>query len=76
MRNRYFQKNGRVLSVSIGIYFNDKREYLKKIKAIKQVLELDLNEKNGDIIKVKASARLVTCEDESRFEDNDFQSYV
>lgn len=31
--------------------------------AIKQVLELDLNEKNGDLVKVKASARLVTCED-------------
>lgn len=77
MRNRYFQKNGRVLSVSIGFFnFDEIREYLLNLKAIKQVLELDLNEKNGDIIKVKASARLVTCEDESRFEDNDFQSYV
>jgi len=37
------------------------------------VLELDLDEKNGNIIKVKASARLVT--DESRIEDMDFQSF-
>jgi len=49
---------------------------LNFMKAIKQVLELDLTEKTGEFIKVKASARLVTCEDESRIEDNDFQSYT
>lgn len=39
--------------------------------AIKQILELDLSEKVGDLVKVKASARLVTCDDSdtSKFEE-------